>query len=110
MVEPPGRCASLGPEVVQCTSRCRLRSNLRCPLEPPQREGTDIAESIALPLTDAFVIAEDECLIFFDRATAGDPELVAMKWRYFNGVEVVSRIEDLIADEVVGIPMKLVGP
>src|ERR1700681_1967642 len=55
-----------------------------------------ITGSVALPLTDGFVIAENECLAFSDRSSAGGPELVAMKWRYLSGVEVVSRIEGLI--------------
>src|ERR1700682_1240593 len=73
------------------------------------RRRHDIAESITLPLTDPFVITEDEGLTLFDRASASDPELVAVKWRQ-SGIEEVSCIQDLIAHEKVSISMELVGP
>src|SRR5882672_1680204 len=87
------------------TIRCRTeraRSGRR------RRHG--ITESIALPLTDGFVVAENEGLTLYNRPPSGGPELVAVKWRYFIGVEVVSRVEHLIADEVVTIAMELVVP
>src|SRR6267154_2987242 len=86
---------------------------IRCRTERARsgrRRRNDIAESIALPLADGFVVAENKCFPFFDRPSTGKSELVAVEWRYFVGVEVVSRVEDLIADEVVGIAMELVVP
>src|SRR6202158_518829 len=90
-------------------------SNRRLPVgaDPARcRRHHGMAESVALPLTDPFVIEEDESLVLNNRGPTGGSELVTMEWRNRQStvVEVVFSIKDLIADEIVDIPVELVGP
>src|SRR5258707_623557 len=86
-------------------------SNRRLPIGPDparRRRRHQIAERVALVLSDSFVIGEDEGLILSDRTPAGGSKLVAMEWRQ-SSVEVVSCVKCFFADEPVGSSVELVA-
>ena len=85
--------------------------NRRLPIwTDPARRGrrNGIAESIALPLTDPFVISEDEELALDDCSSAGRAKLVAYERRLISGIKVIGGVEICVSNELVRTTMDLV--
>jgi hypothetical protein len=60
-------------------------------------------------LTESFVVAEGEGLVFLERTAEGATELIALERRDGRAIEVVAGIERTVAKEFKGGAMKLVA-
>ena len=88
----------------------RICRRAKYPVTGIQRRDS-IFSSPASDLADPFVIDEEEGLVFYNRASKGPPELVAVKWcDCRRRVEEVFRIQALITEKPVGIAVKTIGP
>src|SRR5208337_2454541 len=72
------------------------------------RNNADITERLTLP--KAFVIAEQEQLIFFDRPSHRGSELVLLEWRDGTLIKVVATIQRAVSDKLVKRPMQRIAP
>ena|ERR1700730_10686662 len=88
--------------------RYRFRWALNTSVLPLPHQKVPSVDRTALALTDSLKVAKDEGFIFDNRGVGRSSELKTAKGRYHAWIKKIPCIENLVAIEQIGRPMKTV--